>query len=206
MADQVMIHPTAEVSPQATVGDGTRVWNEAQIRAGARVGRDCILAKGVYVDADVVIADRVKLENRVSVFRGAHLESGVFVGPHSCLLNDKRPRATTPAGELKREDDWTVSGVTVAEGASIGGGCTVLPGVSIGRFAMVGAGAVVTKDVPDHGLVIGNPARLVGYVCECGGRLLPDGSCPACGRRHSLGGQPGPIRATSATPVSRSSR
>ena len=206
MADQVMIHPTAEVSPQATVGDGTRVWNEAQIRAGARIGRDCILAKGVYVDADVVIADRVKLENRVSVFRGAHLESGVFVGPHSCLLNDKRPRATTPAGELKREDDWTVSGVTVAEGASIGGGCTVLPGVSIGRFAMVGAGAVVTRDVPDFGLVIGNPARLVGYVCECGGCLLPDGSCPACGRRHSLGGQPGPIRATSATPASGSSR
>jgi UDP-2-acetamido-3-amino-2,3-dideoxy-glucuronate N-acetyltransferase len=200
MSDRVMIHPTAEVSPQATVGDGTRVWNEAQVRAGARIGRDCILAKGVYVDADVVIADRVKLENRVSVFRGAHLDSGVFVGPHSCLLNDKRPRATTLAGDLKREDDWTVSGVTVAEGASIGGGCTVLPGVSIGRFAMVGAGAVVTRDVPDHGLVIGNPARLVGYVCECGGRLLQDGSCPACGRRHSLFGQPSPIRATSATP------
>jgi acetyltransferase-like isoleucine patch superfamily enzyme len=206
MPDPVLIHPTAEVSPQATVGEGTRVWNEAQVRAGARIGRDCILAKGVYVDAEVVIGDRVKLENRVSVFRGAHLDSGVFVGPHSCLLNDKRPRATTPTGDLKREDDWTVSGVTVAEGASIGGGCTVLPGVSIGRFAMVGAGAVVTKDVPDHGLVIGNPARLVGHVCECGGRLLQDGSCPACGRRHSLKSEPGPMRATSATPVSRSSR
>jgi acetyltransferase-like isoleucine patch superfamily enzyme len=206
MPDPVLIHPTAEVSPQATVGEGTRVWNEAQVRAGARIGRDCILAKGVYVDAEVVIGDRVKLENRVSVFRGAHLDSGVFVGPHSCLLNDKRPRATTPTGDLKREDDWTVSGVTVAEGASIGGGCTVLPGVFIGRFAMVGAGAVVTKDVPDHGLVIGNPARLVGYVCECGGRLLQDGSCPACGRRHSLEGEPGPMRAKSATPVLRSSR
>jgi len=202
MSDRVMIHPTAEVSPQATLGGGTRVWNEAQVRAGAHIGRDCILAKGVYVDAEVVIGDRVKLENRVSVFRGSHLDSGVFVGPHSCLLNDKRPRATTLAGELKREEDWTVSGVTVAEGASIGGGCTVLPGVSIGRFAMVGAGAVVTKDVPDHGLVVGNPARLVGYMCECGGRLLPDGICPTCGGAHSLGPQP----ASAALPASGSYR
>jgi acetyltransferase-like isoleucine patch superfamily enzyme len=185
-----MIHPTAEVSPQATVGEGTLVWNEAQVRAGARIGRHCILAKGVYIDTDVVIGDRVKLENHVSVFRGARLDSGVFVGPHSCLLNDKRPRATTPTGELKREEDWTVSGVRVAEGAAIGGGCTVLPGVSIGRFAMVGAGAVVTKDVPDYGLVVGNPARLVGYVCECGGRLLPDTTCVTCGRPHSLAAQP----------------
>jgi acetyltransferase-like isoleucine patch superfamily enzyme len=176
----VKIHATAEVSPAAAIGMGTSVWNEAQVREGARIGRDCILAKGVYVDADVVVGDRVKLENRVSLFRGARLGSGVFVGPHSCLLNDKRPRATAPGGGLKRESNWIVSGVTVAEGASIGGGCTILPGVRIGRFAMVGAGAVVTRDVPDHGLVAGNPARLVGYVCECGYRLRADGTCAAC--------------------------
>jgi acetyltransferase-like isoleucine patch superfamily enzyme len=185
MGRGVTIHPTAEVSPRATVGDGTRVWNEAQIREGATVGRDCILAKGVYVDTDVVIGDRVKLENRVSVFRGARLAAGVFVGPHSCFLNDKRPRATTVEGALKREDDWQVSGVSVAEGASIGGGCTILPGVSIGRYALVGAGAVVTRDVPDYGLVVGNPARLVGYVCECAGRLQ-DGVCSICGRSYQV--------------------
>jgi acetyltransferase-like isoleucine patch superfamily enzyme len=179
----VTIHPTADVSPDAAVGIGTRVWNEAQIREGARIGRDCILAKGVYVDAGVVVGDRVKLDNRVSLFRGARLSSGVFVGPHTCLLNDRRPRATTPEGGLKRESDWIVSGVTVAEGASIGGGCTILPGVHIGRFAMVGAGAVVTRDVPDHGLVVGNPARLVGYVCECGCRLEADGTCAGCSGR-----------------------
>lgn len=180
------IHASAEVSPRATLGEGTSVWNEAQVRDGARVGRDCVLGKGVYIDVDVVVGDRVKLENRVSLFRGSRVASGVFIGPHSCLLNDKRPRAVTPDGTLKQAANWTVSGVTVSEGAAIGGGCTVLPGVRVGRFAMVGAGAVVTRDVPDYGLVAGNPARLVGYVCECGARLPAGGQCTECGRRHRL--------------------
>jgi UDP-2-acetamido-3-amino-2,3-dideoxy-glucuronate N-acetyltransferase len=185
------IHPTAEVSPAAVVGAGSRIWNEAQIREGARVGRDCILAKGVYIDSGVVVGDRVKLENRVSVFQGARLADGVFIGPHSCLLNDKLPRAITPDGGLKLRRDWQARGVTVEEGASIGGGCTVLPGIRIGRFAMVGAGAVVTRDIPDFGLAFGNPARLIGYACECGARLEADGGCPSCGRHHAVprGGQ-----------------
>jgi acetyltransferase-like isoleucine patch superfamily enzyme len=128
----------------------------------------------------------VKLENGVSLFKGTRLGDGVFIGPHVILLNDKRPRAITPEGALKSEEDWSVSGVTVLDGASVGGGCTILPGVSIGRFALVGAGAVVTRDVPDHGLVVGNPARLAGYVCECATRLPADGTCPSCGRRHQL--------------------
>jgi UDP-2-acetamido-3-amino-2,3-dideoxy-glucuronate N-acetyltransferase len=184
---RVAIHATAEVSPHAIIGDGTRIWNEAQVREGVRIGRDCILAKGVYIDPDVVVGDRVKLHTRVSVFKGSRVGSGVFIGPHSCLLNDKQPRAITLEGRLKTEADWVVSGVVVEDGASIGGGCTILPGVSIGRFAMVGAGAVVTRNVPYHGLVIGNPARLIGYVCECAARLLEDGSCSACGRTHHLG-------------------
>jgi UDP-2-acetamido-3-amino-2,3-dideoxy-glucuronate N-acetyltransferase len=178
------VHATAEVGAGTEIGPGTQIWNEAQVRSGARIGRDCILGKGAYVEGDVVVGDRVKLHTRVSVFAGARIGDGVFVGPHSILLNDRRPRATTPEGRLKREADWTVSGVTVEEGAAIGGGCTILPGVTIGRHAMVGAGSVVTRNVPDHGLVYGNPARLVGYVCECGERLLPDWSCAACGRRH----------------------
>jgi acetyltransferase-like isoleucine patch superfamily enzyme len=179
-----MIHPSASISEAAIIGDGTRVWNEAQVREGARIGRDCIVAKGAYVDTDVLIGDRVKLGNHASVFKGARLASAVFVGPHSCLLNDKRPRSVTPEGALKRDQDWVVSGVTVKEGASIGGGCTVLPGVTIGQYAMVGAGSVVTRDVPAHGLVVGNPARLIGSVCECGGRLGPAGDCSECGRTH----------------------
>jgi UDP-2-acetamido-3-amino-2,3-dideoxy-glucuronate N-acetyltransferase len=191
MAQRVTIHATADISPDAIIGDGTRVWNNAQVREGVRIGRDCILAKGVYVDPDVVVGDRVKLHTGVSVFKGSRVGSGVFIGPHSCLLNDKRPRAITPEGRLKTETDWVVSGVVVEDGASIGGGCTILPGVSIGRFAMVGAGAVVTRDVPDHGLVVGNPARLIGYVCECAERLPEDGTCLACGRKHHLGSSDG---------------
>jgi acetyltransferase-like isoleucine patch superfamily enzyme len=189
MIPQAKIHHTAEVAATASVGAGTQIWNEAQVRAGANIGSECMLGKGVYVDVDVVIGDRVKLENRVSVFKGGRIASGAFVGPHTCLLNDKRPRAITSSGQLKGPDDWVVSGVAIEEGASVGGGCTVLPGVNIGRFALVGAGAVVTRDVPAHGLVIGNPARLIGYVCECGGRLADDGTCRDCSRPHEMAGR-----------------
>lgn len=186
MVNAPRIHRTAEVSTAASVGDGTQIWNEAQVRDGAVIGNECMLGKGVYVDVDVVIGNRVKLENRVSVFKGARIADGVFIGPHTCLLNDKRPRAITPEGRLKGPEDWAVDGVIVAEGAAIGGGCTVVPGVRVGRFAMVGAGSVVTRDVPDHGLVVGNPARLVGRVCECGARLDGEGTCTACHRTHQL--------------------
>ena len=141
------IHRTAEVSETSFIGDRTQIWNEAQVRGGAKVGSDCMLGKGVYVDEGVLIGDRVKLENRVSVFKGARLADGVFIGPHTCLLNDRRPRAITPDGHLKGPEDWSVAGIIVGEGAAIGGGCTVLPGIGIGRFAMVGAGAVVTRSV-----------------------------------------------------------
>jgi UDP-2-acetamido-3-amino-2,3-dideoxy-glucuronate N-acetyltransferase len=186
---EVFVHPTAEVSPRARIGAGTRIWNQVQIRHGATVGEDCVLGKGVFVDLDVSIGDRCKLENGVNVFLGAAVESGVFLGPGAQLLNDRRPRAVTTDGSLKGPADWTVSGVVVREGASVGGAAVILPGVTVGRFAMVGAGAVVTRDVPDHGLVVGNPARLVGYVCRCGERLRSapeDTICPVCGSRNSI--------------------
>jgi UDP-2-acetamido-3-amino-2,3-dideoxy-glucuronate N-acetyltransferase len=182
----VRIHPSAEVAQDAVIGAGSQLWNEVQVRPGVRIGSHCILGKGVYVDVDVVIGDRVKLENRVSVFRGAEIGNGVFIGPHTCLLNDKRPRAVTPDGALKTESDWTVSGVYIADGAAIGGGCTILPGVRIGRYAMVGAGSVLTRDAGDHELIVGNPGRRIGYVCECGGRLDRSGDCPDCGREHQF--------------------
>ncbi len=183
------IHPTAEVSPKATIGEGTRIWHQAQVREGARIGQNCILGKGVYVDFDVVIGDDVKIQNGCLVYRGATLKDGVFLGPGVILTNDKLPRAINPDGSLKTEADWVVGKILVKRGASLGAGAVVLPEVVIGVFAMVGAGAVVTKDVPDHGLVVGNPAKLIGFVCACGerlreGDLIGDkvrASCSRCG-------------------------
>jgi UDP-2-acetamido-3-amino-2,3-dideoxy-glucuronate N-acetyltransferase len=166
-----IIHSTAEVSPLATVGEGTKIWHQAQVRERAKIGRFCIIGKGVYVDSDVVVGDRVKIQNGVSIYHGVTIEDGVFVGPHACLTNDKLPRAITPDGELKCDADWQVGTILVQYGASIGAGAIILPGVTVGRFAMVGAGAVVTRDVAAHALVVGNPARLVGFVCACGHRL-----------------------------------
>ena len=189
--DSVFIHPTADVSPRATIGDKTKIWHEAQVREGAVIGRECILGKGVYVDKDVHVGDRCKLQNGVYVFHGFSLEDGVFVGPGAMLLNDKYPRAVKPDGSLKSDDDWEVSEGVVEQGAALGGGAVVLPGVRIGRWAVVGSGAVVTRDVPERGIVIGSPARLHGFACDCGHRLdRASGAdayeCPSCGRTYTL--------------------
>jgi UDP-2-acetamido-3-amino-2,3-dideoxy-glucuronate N-acetyltransferase len=188
---EIVIHPTADVSPGAALGRGTKVWHQAQVREGAVIGQNCILAKGVYVDFGVRIGDNVKIQNGSSVYHGVTLEDGVFVGPHVVFTNDVLPRAVNPDGSLKSDADWEVAATLVREGASIGAGTAVVAGVTIGRWALVGAGAVVTRDVPDFGLVYGNPARLAGYVCEVGHKLESseelDGSviffCRACNRR-----------------------
>ncbi len=167
----VRIHPTAEVSPEADIGEGTSIWHQAQVREGARLGCDCIVGKGAYVDFDVQIGDNVKIQNYVSVYHGVEIEDGVFVGPHVCFTNDNLPRAVNPDGSLKGADDWDLGRVLVKRGAALGANSTILPKVVIGEWALVGAGAVVTKDVPAHGMVAGNPARLVGFACACGARL-----------------------------------
>jgi UDP-2-acetamido-3-amino-2,3-dideoxy-glucuronate N-acetyltransferase len=187
-----MVHPTAEVSPKAQIGAGTRIWHQAQVREGAVIGENCILGKGVYVDFGVVIGDNVKIQNSALVYHGVTLEDAVFIGPHACLTNDRLPRATKADGRLKTEDDWTMEPILIRYGASIGAGAIVLPAVTIGRFAMVAAGAVVTRDIPDHGLVMGVPARLVGYVCQCGERLAlleKSWQCPTCGCAFQLGNE-----------------
>lgn len=178
-----MIHPSADVSPSAHIGAGTRIWNEAQVREDARVGADCNIGKGSYIDHSVAIGDRVKIQNNVSIFHGVTIEDGVFVGPHATFTNDRYPRAIRPDGSVRGEDDWTVVSTLVREGASIGAGAVIVCGVTIGRWAMVGAGAVVTRDVPDQGLAFGYPAELMGWVCLCGHRLAREGGtwrCPEC--------------------------
>lgn len=165
------VHATAEVSGKAKIGAGTKIWNNVQVREGAVIGGGCIIGKNAYIDAGVKIGNRVKVGNNVSVFKGSVVHDCVFLGPHCCLSNDKYPRSVNPDGSLKTEKDWKISGVRVEEGASIGAGTILLPGVNVGRWAMVGSGSVVTKDVPAFGLVYGNPAELHGKVDESGNKI-----------------------------------
>ncbi|MCD6381007.1 MAG: N-acetyltransferase [Candidatus Odinarchaeota archaeon] len=154
------VHDTAVVEEGAVVGDGTKIWHHAHVRSGAKIGKNCVLGKSVYVDKGVVIGDNVKLENRVSVFQGVTIEDDVFIGPHTTFTNDRYPRAFNK--------DWEIVRTYVEKGASIGAGAVIVCGVRLGKYCMVGAGAVVTKDVPPFTLVLGVPARIVGFVCYCG--------------------------------------
>ncbi len=185
----IRIHATAEVSDQACIGDGTSIWHHSQVREGAHLGRNCILGKGVYIDAGVIIGDNVKIQNYVSVYHGVTIEDGVFIGPHVCFTNDLRPRAINPDATLKAADDWTLSETLIKRGAALGANSTIRCGITIGEWAMVGSGSVVTHDVPAYGLVMGNPARLRGFICPCGESLIScdtgdaNGNlrCPKCG-------------------------
>lgn len=185
------VHPTAEVSERAYLGDGVRVWNQAQIREDVRIGAGCVIGKDAYVDAGVTVGEHCKIQNGAYLYRGVVVEDGVFVGPRATTTNDRHPRAVFPDGRPRGPSDFTVTPTRLCSGASIGAGAVLVCGITVGRFAMVGAGAVVTRDVPAYGLVLGNPARLCGGVCPCGARLRSrdlrdDGRarCPACG--HTL--------------------
>jgi len=163
------IHPTADVSPRASIGDGTQIWHWVQVREGARIGRDCKIGKDAYIDAEVVLGDGCKVQNFATIYKGVTIGDRVFVGPHVCFTNDLYPRADSA--------DWAIVPTRVEDGASIGANATVLCGITIGRRAMVAAGAVVTKDVPAHALVAGVPAKVVGWVCDCGRPLDSKGWC-----------------------------
>jgi acetyltransferase-like isoleucine patch superfamily enzyme len=182
----VRIHPTSQVSDKADIGDGTQIWLHCQVRENAKIGKDCVFGKSVYVDYDVVIGDRVKVQNNVSIYVGVTIEDGVFVGPHVCFTNDKVPRAVNADMTPKGLDDWKITPTVIKAGAALGASSTIVCGVTVGKWAMVGSGSVVSKDVPAHALVVGNPARFIGWVCACGERVKIDeakakGTC-TCGR------------------------
>lgn len=176
------IHPSAHVDEGAHVGDRTRVWHGAHVRGSAMIGDDCIIGEHVYVGAGVRIGNRCKIQNNALVYEGATLQDGVFVGPGAIVANDRRPRAVTPDGTLKSGEDWTLAETVISAGASIGAGAIIVPPVTIGTWAVVAAGAIVTRDVPPHALVAGAPARQIGWVCACGERTAPNAYCKACGR------------------------
>ena len=167
----IKIHPTADVSEKSKIGEGTLIWHQAQVREGTNIGKNCIIGKGVYIDKNVNIGNNCKFQNYSCVFHGVRVDDGVFVGPGTLILNDKYPRAITIEGKLKSDTDWEEKKTLIKEGASLGAGSVVLPGIIVGRFALVGAGSVISKDVLDFALVYGIPNKQYGWVCKCGERL-----------------------------------
>lgn len=182
----IFIHPTAEGSPKARIGAGTKIWNLVQVRENCSIGPGCILSKNVYIDFEVEIGARVKIQNNVSVYNGVTIGDDVFVGPMVIFTNDLRPRAFNP--------DWKITPTRIEDGASLGAGSLIVCGTTVGKYAMVAAGSVVTKNVPPHALVMGNPARVVGTVYKNGTKVEPahksaDGktaTCPQTGETLDL--------------------
>jgi UDP-2-acetamido-3-amino-2,3-dideoxy-glucuronate N-acetyltransferase len=195
-------HASAYVDEGAEIGEGTKIWHFSHVMPGARIGRRCNIGQNVVISPGVIVGDNVKIQNNVSLYTGVILEDEVFCGPSMVFTNVVTPRSGTPRN---RPEDYVRT--RVAKGATIGANATIVCGHDLGRYAFVGAGAVVTKDVPDHAIVVGNPARVVGYACACGLRLPikpapgdAGAACDSCGRRYEkrggvlrpAGGESGP--------------
>ncbi len=182
------VHGTADVADSAQIGPGSKVWHYAQVREDARIGADSIVGRGAYVGSGVVMGDGCKVQNYALVYEPARLGAGVFIGPAAVLTNDHFPRAINPDGSPKSAHDWEPVGVTILDGASIGASATCVAPITIGRWALVGAGSVVIADVADFALVVGSPARRVGWVGKAGVPLVRETEggwrCPQSGDRY----------------------
>lgn len=163
MVNNIYIHPTANVSEQAIIGDGTKIWINSQIREKSEIGSSCIISKDTYIDTQVKIGNNCKIQNSVSVYHGVTIEDDVFVGPNACFTNDKVPRAFDP--------EWKITPTLVKKGVSIGANSTIVCGITLGEYCMVAAGSVVTKDVEPYSLVMGNPAKHYSYIDKMGNKI-----------------------------------
>ena len=177
MADY-FVHPTSVVDDNVEIGEGTKIWHFSHIQSGARIGKNCSFGQNVNVSNNVKIGDGVKVQNNVSIYEGVELEDYVFCGPSCVFTNDLTPRAKYPKGHAGYKK------TLIKEGASIGANATVVCGHTVGKWALIAAGAVVTSDVPDYALMLGVPARQAGWVCECGQLLKEKPICDKCGRRY----------------------
>lgn len=172
------VHSTSIIDENVIIGDGTKIWHFSHVQSGAKIGKNCSFGQSVNVSNNVVIGNNVKVQNNVSIYEGVELEDYVFCGPSCVFTNDLTPRAKYPKGRAGYKK------TIVKEGASIGANATVVCGHTIGKWALIGAGAVVSSDVPDHALMLGVPARLRGWVCECGDVLSDDLVCNKCGKTY----------------------
>jgi len=171
------VHPTAIVDDKVTVGEGSKIWHFTHVLSGSKIGKGCNIGQNVVIGPDVMMGNNCKLQNNVSVYKGVTLEDGVFCGPSMVFTNVYNPRA-----EIRKMDQARPT--LVKRGASIGANATVICGNTLGRYCFIGAGAVVTKNVPDHALVVGNPGKQIGWMCECGERLTDDLDCLTCGKKY----------------------
>lgn len=172
------VHESSFIDEDVAIGEGTKIWHFCHIQKGAVIGKNCSLGQNVNVSSHVRIGDGCKIQNNVSLYEGVELENDVFCGPSCVFTNDLTPRARYPKGRAQYKK------TLVKEGASIGANATVICGHTVGRWALIGAGAVVADDVPDHALMLGVPARRAGWVCKCGAVLKGGPSCNACGRKY----------------------
>jgi UDP-2-acetamido-3-amino-2,3-dideoxy-glucuronate N-acetyltransferase len=179
-ASGAFVHETAIVDPGAAVGSGTKIWHFSHVLSGSRIGKRCNIGQNVVIGPDVFIGHNCKIQNNVSVYKGVTLEDGVFCGPSMVFTNIYNPRAEIPKMDQVRP-------TLVKRGATIGANATIVCGSTLGRYSFVGAGAVVTRNVPDHALVLGNPAKQIGWMCECGERLNDGLDCPVCGKQYEKG-------------------
>ncbi len=159
----IYIHPTANVASDVKIGSGTKVWINSQIRENSKIGTNCIISKDTYIDTNVKIGNNCKIQNSVSVYQGVTIDDDVFIGPNVCFTNDKVPRAFDP--------EWKITPTFVKKGVSIGANATIVCGVTIGEYAMVAAGSVVTKDIEPYSLVMGNPAKHYSYIDKMGNKI-----------------------------------
>jgi len=182
------VHTSADVADSARLGEGSKIWHYAQVREDAWLGANCIVGRGAYIGTGVELGDNCKVQNYALVYEPAKLANGVFIGPAVVLTNDHFPRAINPDGSIKDASDWDAVGVTIEEGASIGASATCVAPITIGAWALVGSGSVVIKDVPAHAIVVGSPARQVGWVGKAGQPLAPLGDgryrCPVTGATY----------------------
>jgi UDP-2-acetamido-3-amino-2,3-dideoxy-glucuronate N-acetyltransferase len=179
------VHESSYVDEPCSIGKGTKIWHFSHVMKNSNIGRDCNIGQNVVISPDVTIGNNVKIQNNVSVYTGCILEDDVFCGPSMVFTNVVNPRS-----HVTRKDEYKTT--LVRRGASLGANCTVVCGTTIGRYAFVGAGSVVTRDIPDYALVYGNPARVRGWMCACGISLEFDhdrrGTCKACGAEYGIAG------------------